>query len=64
MTRDKASKTKIQIPTARDWCNQILPQRKIIFNDCLIVKSHKMDRMAIVKRARAVGMLVSGLYVQ
>jgi hypothetical protein len=43
------------------WCNRILFKIVTNYNNCIIVKSHKMNRMTIVERTRAVGMLVSSL---
>jgi uncharacterized protein YlxW (UPF0749 family) len=61
VTRDKASKQKTRILAARAWCNQLLFKLITIFNNCIIVKSYKMDRMTIAERARAVEILVSEL---
>jgi hypothetical protein len=65
VTHGKASKQNNGIRAARDWCNQLLFLKLIaIFNNCIIIKSHKMDRMTIAERARAVEILVSALYLQ
>jgi hypothetical protein len=57
-------KTKNQIPTSRAWCNQLLFKLITIFNNCIIVKSYKIDSMTIAERARAVEILVSELSLQ
>jgi hypothetical protein len=54
-------KTKNRIPAARAWCNRPIFKIITIFNNCIIEKSHRMDRMTIAERARALGMLVSRL---
>jgi hypothetical protein len=53
-------KTKNRIPSARAWCNQLLFKLIAIFDNCIIVKSYKMDNMTIAERAKAVEILVSG----
>jgi hypothetical protein len=54
-------KTKNRIPAAYAWYNRILFKIIKIFDNCMIVKSNKMDKIIIVERARVVGMLVSRL---
>jgi hypothetical protein len=49
------------IPAARAWCNQLLFKFITIFNNFILVKSYKIDRMTFAERARAVEILVSGL---
>jgi hypothetical protein len=47
VTRDKASKQKNRIPAARAWYNRLLFKIITIFNNCIIVKSYKMDRLIL-----------------
>jgi hypothetical protein len=62
VTRDKASKQKIEsLHHVLGAISYLIFKLIRIFNDCIIVKSYKMDRMTIAERASAVEILVSRL---
>jgi hypothetical protein len=61
VTREKASKRKIEFLQHVLGATSYFFKSITIFDNCVVVKSYKIDRVAIAERARAVEILVSGV---